>query len=230
MEKQVSWRKTFSKSLPCGVDINASTPIYKIMIYDFSKKSNTYSAKSYKKSDFAATRCPECHTIGQFNLHGSYHRYIIYFVKLEFICDYIEIKRIRCLSCGTTHAVMPGDIIPYKLLSFFVILYILSLYYKEKFSVLKIAAILRFSFQFIYSSLSAFRLHSSYIYQYFWKLSNGSIKTWLDDADTLSLIQEPYMGFQSGYIESNRRPCFMSKFFNKATGPPSGVFIHFAAP
>jgi ribosomal protein S27E len=200
------------------------------MVYDFSKKSNTYNAKSYKKADFTSTRCPKCHAVGQFNLHGSYYRYIVFFVMLDLVYKHIEIKRIRCLFCGATHAVMPGDLIPYKLLSLFAALYILSSYYLDRVPVLKIAAAWRFSFQFIYSSLTAFRLHSSRIYQYFWKASNGGIQAGLDDAGIMALIREPYMGFQSGYTESNRRPCFMCKFFNKANGPPSGVFIPFTAP
>jgi hypothetical protein len=196
------------------------------MVYDFSKVCNTYDPKTYNRSDFAATHCPKCPAIGRFNLHGSYHRHVLSFNTRELVHKYIEIKRIMCLSCKTTHAVMPGDIIPYKLLSLIVVLFVLSLLYSAKMPVLKIAVEWGFSFQFIYSTLAAFCKHVPSIYQHFKELSRGTIRLDLDDAGVLSLIREPIIGFQSGYIEFNKRPCFMCKFFNSAKAPPVGWMPH----
>jgi hypothetical protein len=136
--------------------------------------------------------------------------------------EYIEIKRIMCLSCKTTHAVMPGDIIPYKLLSLLVLLSILILFFVEKMPVLKIVAEFGFSFQFIYCALGSFRMHASRMYQHFREISRGITPPDLDDAGIVSLIKKPYFGFQSGYIEFNKRPCFMCKFFNGINAPPVG--------
>ena len=92
-------------------------------------------------------------------MHGSYKRYAVYFEDdTTIICEQIEIKRILCVSCGTTHAVLPGDIIPYLLLSLFVFVYILFLFYLEKNPVLKIVEKCDFSFQLIYCILHIFKM------------------------------------------------------------------------
>jgi hypothetical protein len=117
---------------------------------------------------------------------------------------------------------MPGDIIPYKLLTLLVLLYILGLFYIVKKPVLKIATEYGFSFQFIYCALGAFHLHASRIYQYFREKTNGLTPPDLDDAGIISLIEKPYSSFQSGYIEFNKRPCFMCKFFDGVKAPYVG--------
>ncbi|MDR2572068.1 MAG: DUF6431 domain-containing protein [Oscillospiraceae bacterium] len=198
------------------------------MVYDFSKICNTYDAKIYKKSDFASTRCPKCLAIGRFNLHGSYQRYVLYFEDENLLDKYIEIKRIKCRSCKTTHAVMPGDIIPYKVLSLLIILLILIHYHIAKIPVLKIAAEWDFSFQFIYDTLTAYQDHATWIYQYFRETSweTETMQTNIDDAGIIFLIKKPYTDFQSGYIKLNKRPCFMCKFFNSPKAPTVGQMHH----
>jgi len=199
------------------------------MVYDFFKTCKTYDAKSYKKVDFVRTRCPGCTAVGRFKLHGSYHRHVLYFDGDEIIGEYLEIKRIMCLSCKGTHAVMPGDIIPYMLLTLFVLLFILGLIYLEKEPVLKTAETWKLSYQFIYCAVAVFLLHASRIYQYFREATCGAIRHGLDEAGIVALIKKPYLIFQSGYMESYGRPCFMCKFFNRAGAPPIGKIFHFLA-
>ena len=192
------------------------------MVFDFSKTCKTYDAKSYKKEDFLRTRCPGCPAVGRFKLYGSYYRHAVYLDEDELICEFFEIKRIMCLSCKTTHAVMPGDIIPYKLLTLFVLLLILELVYLKEEPVLKIAEARKFSHQFVYSALAAFLMHASRIYLYFKEASRGVIRHGLDKSGIVALIKKPYIIFQSGYLESYKRPCFMCRFFNSPGAPPIG--------
>jgi len=192
------------------------------MVFDFSKICKTYDAKIYKKSDFLSTRCPKCPAVGRFNLHGSYCRYVLYFVNHDLMHEYIEIKRIKCLSCKTTHAVMPGDMIPYKLLSLMIVLFILNSYYVADVPVLKIADEWDFSFQLIYLVLFTFKRHVYVIYQFFRESLHDALQPNLGDADTISLIEKPYAKFQSRYIKFIKRPCFMCKFFNSPNAPPIG--------
>jgi hypothetical protein len=160
-------------------------------------------------------------------MHGSYWRYAIYFKGFdgdEIICKLMGIKRIKCVSCRTTHAVMPGDIIPYEALTLFVIMYILALFYLKKIPVLKIAKGWDFSFQFIYCVLRIFHIHMNNIRQYIREVSPEDIPAVFDASGILALIKNPYIKFQSGYIGINRRPCFMCKFFNGRGAPPIGVY------
>jgi len=138
--------------------------------------------------------------------------------------ELIDIKRVKCQSCKSTHGVMPGDLVPYKLLSFFVLVFICTKYYAEKTPALKLADFLGFSFQFIYSCLYAFALHIGRIHQYF--MESWPTGTPLDTGpeSVAGLIKQPYMDFQSGYTKSWRRPCFMCKFFSGDGGPPVGIY------
>jgi len=201
-----------------------------IMVFDFSKTCKTYEAKSYKKEDFIWTHCPGCPAVGRFKLYGSYYRHAIYFGGSELIYEYMEIKRIMCLSCKATHAVMPGDIIPYKLLTLFVLLLILGLVYLEKTPVLKIAEAWKFSHQFIYSAIAAFLMHAARIYLYFKEASRGAIPHGLGDAGIVALIKKTYAIFQSGYLGSYKRPCFMCKFFDRPGAPPTGQMAPLQPP
>ena len=192
------------------------------MVYDFSVKCKSYDASSYKKADFTETRCPKCRSVGRFNLHGTYRRHVVYPLKEKLVCKHIEIKRIKCLSCKTTHAVMPGDIIPYKLLSLLVIMFLLTLFYLHKEPVLKIAGTWGFSFQFIYTVLMMFRKFALSIYLYFREAEGGAIPLENDETSIFALIRKPYTAFQSGYIRWRKRPCFMCKFFDGTGAPPIG--------
>ena len=200
-------------------------PQYKNMLYDSHHICKTYDKNIYSREYFKDTRCPACPAVGKFKMHGSYSRYVIYFDGKKIVREYKDIRRIMCLSCKTktTHAVMPCDIIPYKMLSLFVFMYILVLILLGKIPVLKIADEWGFSFQFIYSVVLAFRMHGNNIRQYFRETSPGDVPAIFDDCAVLRLIKKPYTEFQLGYIKTNRRPCFMCKFFNSGSAPPVGI-------
>jgi hypothetical protein len=197
--------------------------IFTFMIFDFSCTCKTNSKDIYKKESFINTSCPKCPAIGRFNLHGSYSRYVAYFEKFELVHKLMDVKRIKCLSCKSTHAVMPGDLIPYRLLSLFVVIFILASVYLKRIPVLKISDVWNFSFQFVYTVIYAFRMHISRIHQYFNETVYGTALFPIAPGQVLALIQKPYISFQSGYTKLNRRPCFMCKFFNRGGAPPIGI-------
>ena len=195
-----------------------------LMIHDFLQTCNSYDREIYNREYFKATPCPKCPAVGRFKMHGTYSRHAIYYELNVLKCELLEIKRIKCVSCGTTHAVLPGDIIPYKALSLLVLMSIIISYYLDKKPVLKIAERIGFSFQYIYTAIRTFLLHMNNIAMHFREIRAESIPTTLDAAATLSLIVKPYMGFQYGYIEKNLRACFMCKFFKRPGAPPSGIY------
>jgi hypothetical protein len=193
------------------------------MVYDFLHTCKTYSRDFYKKDYFKKTPCPACPSVGRFKLHGSYSRHAMFFDSDIIVYMQLEIKRIRCKSCKTTHAVMPGDIIPYKQLTFFVLMFILVSIYLKKKPVLMIAHIKKLSFQFIYCCVIVFFMHINRIHQYYKERAPTDTSADTDPESVVKLIRNPYLKFQSGYIKLNRRPCFMSKFFNGKGAPPVGL-------
>ena len=203
------------------------------MIYDFLKTCKTYDKSIYRiygKGYFNATPCPACPAVGKFEMHGSYPRHAIYFDekenKIVIICKQMQIQRVICTSCNTTHAILAGDIIPYKIITLFVFIFILKLFYVKKTPVLEIAKERDFSFQFIYSVIRAFQKHMKNIQQYFREVSPESIPNIFDPCGVLSLIKKPYTEFQSDYIEKNCKPCFMCKLFVRKIMPRFGVLTH----
>ena len=223
MEKHFPDKKTFSKSTPWDIGAYASMPRDRIMVYDFLQTCKTYDKNIYNRGYFKTTHCPACPAVGRFNMYGSYWRYTIYFDEDEIKRRLMEIKRIICLSCKTTHAVMPGDIIPYKMLSLFVFIFVLVLFYLRKTSVLKIAGVWDFSFQFIYAVMRSFQRHMNSIRQYIREVSPEDIPAVFDACAVLTLIKKPYIKFQLDFLKINRKPCFMCKFFNKRGAPPIGI-------
>lgn len=192
------------------------------MIYDYTHNCKTYDAKSYTKSFFDKTRCPKCRAIGRFNLHGSYERHVAYFNAGKLVYTLIKIKRVMCKSCGTTHAVLPIDIIAYRLLSLFVMMSIFFGLYIKKIPILQIAAKLQLSFQFVYSCRDAFSRYINLIHQFFKQTSPRQTAIMAEPNRLLPLMREAAL-FQRSFIKMNQRPCFMCKFFAYGSGPPIGI-------
>jgi len=75
--------------------------------------------------------CPECGAKGRCQEHASYYRLLITIEFRKRKKYYIEIPRVLCESCGSTHAILPDVLIPYKSYSLRFILYILAKYLKR---------------------------------------------------------------------------------------------------
>ena len=193
------------------------------MVIDFSQICNTYDKKLYTKEYFAATPCPKCPATGKFKMYGSYQRYVIYFAKRKLVYVQIDIKRIMCKSCKSTHAVMPGDMIPYKLLSLFVVILLLIACIIIETPVLRVANKYGLSFQIINFYLNTFSLFVNSIHQYFKETSPAKTPPVVDWKSVVDLIKKPYIIFQREYVILNRRPCFMSKFLDGTGAPPIGL-------
>ncbi len=66
-------------------------------------------------------KCPDCNSTDLIS-HGYYKRNLIYECNHIHIKTIVTIKRVKCKSCGLTHALLPIDIIPYKITSFKIII------------------------------------------------------------------------------------------------------------
>lgn len=62
---------------------------------------------SCKLSD---AECPRCDAAGNFRRHASYERNLV----TEEGAGRVTIERVMCLSCRTTHALIPPDVVPYR--------------------------------------------------------------------------------------------------------------------
>ena len=125
------------------------------MIIDFELNVNTYSDFFLKNCDLTKYICPKCgckHLVK----HAMYQRNLVILKDDSFYDEKINIVRLICSSCNSTHAILPNDIVPYCIYSFSLILHILCEYYVSSNSVLCIANKFNISFQLIYSLVARF--------------------------------------------------------------------------
>lgn len=89
------------------------------MIILYSKKSNTNFKEKLQiyleTINYCNLECPHCHSHDLIKW-GFYERNVIFFSndsnQLKTII--LKVQRVRCSSCGKTHALLPFGIIPYK--------------------------------------------------------------------------------------------------------------------
>jgi len=73
--------------------------------------------------------CPACRSKGNCAAHSSYKRTLIDLKDSKVVYDRVEIKRVRCKSCGHTHAILPDYIVPYTTYSLLFILRVLCAHF-----------------------------------------------------------------------------------------------------
>lgn len=136
------------------------------MIICFYDKINSFS--KFNKKSFSLTqddvqdlmpscedincKCPNCKAKNNFSYHASYVRNISFAFENKFYDFKVTVTRVICNSCGSTHALLPDFVVPYKIFSRQAILYIVSKTCSS--SVLKMANKLNISIQLIYSLIS----------------------------------------------------------------------------
>lgn len=54
--------------------------------------------------------CPSCGCAGNYVRHGAYLRHVVHRGREE----RVEVTRVRCMSCASTHAVIPPGVVPYR--------------------------------------------------------------------------------------------------------------------
>ena len=73
--------------------------------------------------------CPTCGSKGNCIPHARYRRSLIDLEGGKVVYSVVEIKRVRCKSCGHTHAILPDPIIPYTTYSLLFILRVLCAHF-----------------------------------------------------------------------------------------------------
>lgn len=116
------------------------------------KYSNDNYHDDVKKINYLLLVCPKCKTVGLFHRHAFYNRYL--FNNTE---EYITIQRVRCESCGSTHALLPDIIIPYRYFSSPFVLRLFDLYLKKHLSVSQIACALGISHQAVEALIDSYK-------------------------------------------------------------------------
>lgn len=95
------------------------------MIIEFQVFSKDYNEKILNLSNTFEYTCPKCGARERFHRHGTYFRHITYLsIDGCIVSEPIEILRLKCISCESTHAILPSDIIPFQVYSLPVVLFL----------------------------------------------------------------------------------------------------------
>jgi len=121
------------------------------MINVFSRKCN--NNRESTEEELEKLVCPKCHAKG-LEHYSSYKRWALTletdrFGRLVIKEMRIEVERVKC-GCNKTHALLPGDIIPYKQYSLDTVVSILEFVLSGKLSVECVAKMLEIPSQVIY--------------------------------------------------------------------------------
>lgn len=96
-----------------------------MIIIKLSSKIKHITENQYKKIiqslNFDELSCPKCNS-KDLHAHASYSRYVDIFKRSH----KVTIQRLRCPECGSTHAVLIEDMIPYSIASYDLIVDILA--------------------------------------------------------------------------------------------------------
>lgn len=141
------------------------------MITDYRYTHTTYSGLS--KEDLFEYDCPKCGAKHSTKYYSHYERHVISLdtdaliaildadveqapINTEAICKtagclfndtLLDVIRVKCISCDTTHAILPGDVVPYRRFGLLTMLAVVKVMYYREDSIEKTAKHLQLSWQ-----------------------------------------------------------------------------------
>ena len=188
------------------------------MIIDFCNTCNSYDKNNYKKNSFLETECPKCKVVGLFDKHAYYLRNMIFFCGENLYERQKEILRVICKSCNSTHAVLPYDIVPYKLVSSICIIKLLIMIFIKMLSYEKVLLSIGIV------SLRLISIYKKKFLKYINEIANllRNIKKEIPPKISPQIILNQitsikYKRFLKMYIQYNGKVFFMEKMQNKIT-------------
>jgi len=158
--------------------------------------------------------------------HAYYKRNVISIINAVMIYTILKILRVKCTSCGSTHAILPSDIIPYKQFDYLSFMTILENYFYFDQSGYELSNKFNVSYQTIYSFINTFLIFKDstfitlrimeIIENLFSKKPSKLIRCLKDEIGFINFISH----FQS----INRWPYLMTKYQTVVT---NGIFVGF---
>ena len=91
--------------------------------------------------------CPKCKVYGQLLRHGTYSRFLCVMKDNYIVEQKLQILRLKCKVCQSTHAILTRDMIPFSVYSFSLMLNIVRSVLMERVPILKKEKKLMFPFK-----------------------------------------------------------------------------------
>ena len=184
------------------------------MIIDYTRKCNTNDAVT--DEEFKEFKCPECHA-HDIEYYSTYGRWALTLEsdgpgRLKLQATWITIYRGKCDSCGKTHAILPGDIIPYKQYTLDTVVTILTYVLSDKLTVACVEKLLGIPHQVIYGILkqwSAMLIKVALLLRDTFKLYDITGTQW-DSLTILRFMIENLHRVPQAFLRYYKWPMFMT--------------------
>ena len=200
----------------CSMHKAAWNKTYTHMITDFKHSYKNYYKEVLKnKAQWKCYKCPnpDCGAEGCFARHASYDRHLVVWEEGGLQDQCMQTLRLRCTSCGTTHAILPWDAIPFWQFSVQAVLILLSMSLDGGGShVTKTADETLVPYQVLYRFLSVFQKYMACLslllrqMAYWTEKDNPAVY----EAAVLCLSDVPPFP-QMGFFLANRLPLFLNR-------------------
>lgn len=197
----------------------------KSMIKDFRTRFNTYDENNYNFETLLPFKCPRCGAKGRFTRHATYNRYLVTLIN-HCLCEIkLTILRVKCGSCDATHAIIPADIVPYKLLSLSAIEFLFSEVYLKGKTIISACESHKISYQLFYQYYSYIHLFFNFIFSWLNSLSLIKSEQKFSSRDLLVVILKDLHSQDPSYFDFCKKLLFMTKFQNNLP-PPIYIGVH----
>ncbi|WP_414632055.1 DUF6431 domain-containing protein [Clostridium sp. UBA1353] len=166
------------------------------MIIEFQAFSKDYKEKILNSNHPFDYTCPKCGAKSKFHRHGTYVRFITYLSQAEeIVFDTLEILRLKCKSCNSTHSILPGDIIPFQVYSLSVVLFLCKQILIKKASLRHTERKTNCTIQTIYQKLNLLKRSLHLIEFYLRQLSLYAVSASISLTQALIFLLLPTMEF-----------------------------------
>lgn len=185
------------------------------MIIDFEVLIKDYKENILNCYNMAKITCPKCGAKGRFHRHGFYVRNITHLSDdSSIIFEPIEILRIKCTSCHSTHSILPGDCIPFQVYSLPVVLFLCEQIIIKKNSIRNTVQKTKCAIQTIYKKIKTLKQSLILIEFFFRQINLYTVTSSMSLKEALSLLLLPTMKFSS-YLHCHGHPIFLNRRITK---------------
>lgn len=141
--------------------------------------------------------CPFCSSKGNCHIHAYYRRKIGAYKDGVVVWEKVTVMRVRCSSCGHTHAVLPDVIIPYNRYGLLFILKVLASHFSGQLCAEKICERFSISRNTFFKWLSLWHKHKDLFLGRLASSQTGSHSFMAQITE-----QQEYSAFASSFVRS----------------------------
>lgn len=181
------------------------------MIIEFQVFSKDYKEKILNCYHSFEYKWPKCGAKAKFHRHGTYQRFITYLsITGDIVFETLEILRLKCQSCNSTHSILPADIIPFQVYSLPVVLFLCEQILINKASLRHTVSKTNCTIQTIYQKLNLLKRSLALIEFYLRQISLYTTTASISLTQALTFLLLPNMKFSS-YFHCHGHPIFLNR-------------------